>query len=207
MADRRKMPAVLLGIAIGAAVLWGAGLGGAVSASEPLPEGALEELLQRVAAGTELPVGTSFRQQVTLRALFTTWRFESLVTREPDGYRTETRGAPSFVPDSLPSDLVNLMQSIYLFDLRPLDAAEPGLVVLAGRRIDYRGAGPSEATFWIDAERGVVERAQAVYSWGTLHVSQEYLERGGRLLLSRQMARAAPYGFTLEVDYLDYAIP
>jgi len=65
------------------------------------------------------------------------------------------------------------------------------------RRLRSAGRRPLQARGPTAAE-GASSRLQAL---------PPELERGGRLLLSRQMARAAPYGFTLEVDYLDYAIP
>lgn len=169
--------------------------------------GEVEDLLEQVAQGARFPVGTSFRQAVTLRALFATWRFESFVRQEPDGLRSETKGAPSFVPDTLPGDLVGLVQSLDLFELSVVEAEDPAVVVFRGPRIGYNGTGPKEATFWIDLERRIVQRAEAVYSWGTLSVSQEYLDRDGRWLLARQRARATPFGLTLDVNYLDYQIP
>ena len=195
-------------ILVGAAIAVWAAFGCAASGfAASFSQSAIEELLQRVAVGLELPVGASFRQEITLRALFATWRFASTVRKEPEGFLTETAGAPSFVPDSLPRDLINLMQSLYLFDLRVVDASDADLVVLQGPRINYSGTGPKEATFWVDVRRLVVERAEAAYSWGTLHVTQEYLDLGDRFLLLRQRARATPYGFTLDVDYVDYQIP
>ncbi|MBO2520978.1 MAG: hypothetical protein CW345_04105 [Firmicutes bacterium] len=198
----------MLAVMIAALAVGSAALAGRASAGEGcFPAERLQELVRWVEASAELPVGTRFRQEVTLRALFTTWQFESSVWQDRDGLKSETRGAPGFVPPSLPADLVGLMKNLDLFDLRVVELAEPGILVLRGPRIDYRGSGAKEATFWIDTCRGRIERAEAVFSWGTLLVRQEYLDLEGRLLLARQSARALPYGFTLEVAYRDYQIP
>lgn len=167
----------------------------------------LDEILERVASASRLPEGLAFRQEIVFRAFLATWRFQTEVVAKADGFASQTTGAPSFVPDTLAKDLVELGQSASLFELSIVDQGVGGGVVVRGPRRGYDGVGPKEATFWIDTDHWVITRAEAAYSWGTLHVTQEYIERDGLSFLSRQNARVTPYGFTLEVDYKDYQFP
>lgn len=166
------------------------------------------EILEHVSRATELPPGVGFRQEIVLRAFLSTWRFEAEVRVEPDGrVWSKTTGAPSFLPDSFAAELVELARSPYLFDLRLIEVQDDGLYVLKGPRLKDQGSGAREATFWIDPQRWVIAKAEAAYSWGTLHVIQEYTRDFGYQLLARQRARATPYGFTLDIVYRDYQIP
>lgn len=172
-----------------------------------LAETSLEQILQRIAEANRLPAGLEFRQEIVLRAYLLTWRFESRVEVTSDGFQSHTSGAPSFVPDTLPEELVGLSQSAALFDLSPVEWGDTGTLVLQGPRREYPGTGPKEATLWVDSREWVISRAEAVYEWGTLHVTQEYAPQDGMRLLARQRARITPYGFTLDVEYRDYQIP
>lgn len=165
------------------------------------------EIIDQVAKAAELPVGLGFRQEIVLKALFSTWKFHATVVLEPDGFSSVFSGAPGFVPDTLAQDLIELGRSPSLFELKLVKAGDGGPIVLKGPRRSYHGTGPREATFWVDPRRWVIDRAEAAYSWGTLSVTQEYTERDGVRLLSRQRARVSPYGFTLDVAYLDYQFP
>lgn len=164
------------------------------------------DILERVTAQTILPDGIQFTQSVDLRALFFRWKFESEMVMQDGVLQVTTRGAPGFVPESLPGELVELARTLSLFDVEIVreDSGE-GVVVVTGPRPEYDGRGAREATFWIDIENGVVFKAEAVYSWGSLHVNQEYMEQRDYLLLRRQTAEAL--GFKLEVLYHDYALP
>ena len=126
---------------------------------------------------------------------------------EPDGVRSKTTGAPSFLPDSFAAELVELGRSPYLFDLKVIQVDDDGVYVLQGPRREYKGRGAREATFWIDSQQWIIQRAEAAYSWGKLHVSQEYVDQSGYRLLARQKARATPMGFTLDIVYVDYQFP
>lgn len=169
--------------------------------------GGLDEILEHVAKAHRLPVGVAFRQEIVLKAFLLTWRFQSQVQVMQDGYWSETTGAPGFVPDSLAQELVELGQSAALFELTVAQADDGESVVLKGPRRRYEGTGPKEATYWIDPRHWVITQAEATYSWGTLYLTQEYTEKDGVWLLSRQRARVTPYGFTLDVDYHDYQFP
>lgn len=168
-----------------------------------------EEVVLRLLHSHELPEGLSFRQEVTVRALLVTWRFHSEVETTSEGLKSRIVGAPSFVPETLPLDLVNLSRSPELFDLKV--AAEPSSdgssLVLQGPRIGYAGVGPREATFWVDPETWTIRRAEAEYSWGTLFLDQTFDRFGEFYLLSEQRARVTPYGFTLDVRYREYRLP
>lgn len=175
--------------------------------SEGADEAGLVEVLRRVDEAHRLPVGAGFRQQIVLRAFLLTWRFESQVEVTSQGFRSQTTGAPAFVPDTLPEELVELSQSAAMFDLSLVTSADGDALILKGPRKEYPGTGPMEATLWVDPVDWVVTRAEAVYSWGTLHVTQEFERRDGITLLARQRARITPYGLTLDVEYRDYQIP
>lgn len=168
----------------------------------------VEEVLLRLKDRPELPVGTRFRQDHTFRALIFSWRFSTRLEKTVDGYEATTENAPSFMPDSLPIDLISLVQTPSLFDL-DIDEIDPDgkTVVLRGPREGYRGSGAKDAAYWVDTVNWVVEKAEAEYSWGSLHVTQDYREEGGYLVLNSQSARVRPLGFTLEVGYRDYRLP
>lgn len=168
-----------------------------------------EEVVLRLLESHALPEGISFRQEVTFRALLTTWRFHSELEATSEGLRFQIHGAPSFVPETLPLDLINLTRSPALFDLEIASdgPAAEGFLVLRGPRIGNAGGGPREAVFWVDPATWTIRRAQAEYSWGTLFLDQEFDRMGDRYLLRRQRARVAPYGFTLDVQYQEYRFP
>lgn len=194
--------AALLGLCLLSAPAW-AELG---RPAEPVPR-EIDTILQRLAEAQPLPVGLEFRQEIVFKAFLFTWRFESQVLVTANGFEAETLGAPAFVPENLAQELVELGQSVALFELSLLETDDGESLVLQGSRKGYQGAGPKEATFWIDPKDWVVTRAEATYSWGTLYVTQEYDQWEGAKLLSRQNARATPYGFTLDVRYQDYHFP
>lgn len=172
------------------------------------PPAGVEEVVRLVAASHGLPEGVRFRQEVTFRALLGTWRFHSEVEAAEGGLRFTIHGAPSFVPQSLPRDLIDLSRSPALFDLSVAGGAlSDGTLVLSGPRIAYAGTGPREATFWIDPGTWTIRRAEAEYSWGTLYVDQEFDRMGDHYLLTRQQARVSPFGFTLDVRYVEYRLP
>jgi hypothetical protein len=197
--------AVIVLLIVGAHAPWALGEPGRARAPAELD---VAEILEQVTRATELPPGIGFRQEIVLRAFFSTWRFEAEVRLEPDGrVSSKTKGAPSFLPDSFAVELVELGRSPYLFDLRLIEVQDDGLYVLQGPRLKDQGSGAREATFWIDPQRWVIEKAEAAYPWGKLHVSQEYTRDLGYQLLARQKARATPFGFTLDIIYRDYQIP
>lgn len=165
--------------------------------------------LEQLKTATFMPLGLRFNQRVTLKAFLGVWSFESDLEWQGDLFAVTTTGAPRFVPDTLPEDLVELAQAPSLFDLDRVDSldAESGILVLSGPRKGYNGSGAKEATFWIDTARWLVTRAQADYKWGTLSVEQTYRTHDGYYFLKEQNARISPFGFTLEVEYGDYEIP
>ena len=175
------------------------------AAAEPLA--GIEEVVRLVAQSHGLPEGIRFRQEVTFRALLATWRFHSEVEATKDGLKFTIHGAPSFVPDTLPRDLIDLSRSSSLFELSIAGGASDGTLVLSGSRIAYSGTGPREAIFWVDPASWTIRRAEAHYPWGTLYVDQEFDWMGDHYLLRRQRARVSPYGFTLDVHYVEYRLP
>lgn len=181
---------------------------GLASASE-MTEAWIKDTLHVVKEGTALPSGIKFRQNVKLRAFLLGWQFYSLMEQLEDGeLHVETFNAPSFVPDTLPGELVSLGRSLALFEVKVVsyDPAEK-LLHVAGPRPDYQGRGAKEGDFWIDVERGIVQKAEVVYNWGKLNVDQEYTTIDGLLVLSKQSARMRFYGATLEISYSDYIFP
>ena len=79
---------------------------------------------------------------------------------------SKTKGAPSFLPDSFAVELVELGRSPYLFDLRVIQVQDDGVYVLQGPRLKDQGSGAREATFWIDSQQWVIEKAEAAYPSG-----------------------------------------
>lgn len=179
--------------------------GGAALAEAP----SAEEVVRLLHDSHALPEGVAFRQEVTLRALLVTWRFHSELETTSDGLKFQLFGAPSFVPDTLPLELINLSHSPALFDLRIAGggSSDDGTLVLQGPRIDYAGQGPREATFWVDPQTWTIRRAEAEYSWGTLFLDQVFDRHGELYLLRQQKARVTPFGFTLDVQYREYRLP
>ena len=166
------------------------------------------EIVRLVSAGTQLPEGLAFTQRVSARAFLLRWEFVSRLRFEEGRLHVATEGAPAFMPETLPKDLVELGRTLSLFDLQLVREDDgTGLALLSGPLRDYGGQGAREGSFWVDLERGVVQKAEAVYSWGTLSVEQEYGLIEGHLLLLRQSARMYPFGATLEVRYVDYSLP
>lgn len=171
-------------------------------------EARVDDAIQRVISGTSIPEGLHFTQKVTLRAYLLRWTFESELSYTSGELVAETRGAPWFVPETLPAELVRLGRTLSLFELNPVGYdQEADELHLRGPRPDYDGSGAKEGSFWIDVSRGVVRKAEAVYSWGILAVEQEYESLGEHLLLKRQSARISPHGATLEVLYDNYIFP
>lgn len=165
-------------------------------------------VLDRVAASVRLPEGIRFSQSVSLRALLFRWQFDSDLHFTGDTFDVTTRGAPAFVPATLPQELVEISRSISIFDLKLIGGGpSESSMVMTGPVPGYSGQGAREGTFWIDVERGVIDKAEAVYSWGRLLVEQEYRAHGDHLVLARQSAQARPHGFTLEIVYRDYQLP
>lgn len=175
-------------------------------------EGAREEaavdpvarLVERVAAAGKLPEGLSFTQRVTVRLLLLRWEFASRLKVQDSTLHVTTDGAPGFIPESLPRDLVELSGALHLFDLH-LVGEDEGLVLLEGLARNYSGQGARAGKFWVDTARGHVVKADVEYEWGTLHLIQEYGPFREHSLLKRQSARLTPYPATLDVRYDDYA--
>lgn len=171
-------------------------------AAQPSEE-QLAEWVARLEDRANLPLGLRFRQDVTARILLFTWRFHSDIVQTEKGLEAVTVGAPSIVPDTLATDLIEVVRSPASFALQ-YKARENGLIVLHGERLDYRGLGAKDVTIWLDPDQFVIEKAEATYQWGKLYLEQEYAQFKGHTLLASQKARVTPYGATLEVAYRDY---
>ena len=133
------------------ALVW-ALLCGSVGHGEPVHAGepgskSVAEILAKLDIAAELPVGLGFRQEIVLKALFSTWTFHTRVSLGQDGFSSETTGAPRFVPDSLAKELIELGRSPSLFELDVIEAGEDGPVVLKGPRRKYQGTGPARRPF------------------------------------------------------------
>lgn len=160
-------------------------------------------IVRRIESRADLPVGIRFRQDVTVRVLFFTWRFHSNIHQTEEGLQAETVGAPKRLPDTIAYDLVDASRNPSMFHLEAV-GDEDGLVMFQGPRIDYPGNGPTDAVLWVNTDDWVIEKAEIAYDWGKLFVSQEYKKVEGHTVLYKQSASVNPYGAQLEVVYSDY---
>lgn len=166
----------------------------------------LSKILGNVEAHSQVPEHIRMHQSVTVRALIFTWKFNSILEYVGDELTSTTEGAPSFVPESFPVDLVSLGQTLPLFDLKLIsERNDQGYIVLGGPRPDFDGQGAEEATFMIDPRDWLVKRASAKYAWGTLTVDQEFGSFQGLMLLRRQRATVKPHGLVVDVEYSNYS--
>ena len=171
-------------------------------AAEP---GDVEDIVHRVEAVSRIPANVRMEQSVVARVLLFSWRFTSVLEYVDGELTATTQGAPSFVPETFPVDLVRLGQALSLFDLRVVEGPdENGFIVLSGPRSGYDGTGAQEATFMIDPSDWLVKRASAKYPWGTLSLEQEFDSFDGRMLLRRQKGSVRPLGLTVEVEYSNH---
>src|SRR5690625_782404 len=149
-------------------------------------------------------------QRVELRAaLVLRWTFTNQVTRNGNRIEMEVgRGAPSFMPDEMASDLIDIHDSLANFDLSLVETEEmdDGSVryVIDGTRKPSLSSGAEGGRLWIQADPWVITRAELRYSWVRLEVDQWYRQENGRWVLDRQEALARPLGARLVVEYDDY---
>lgn len=167
----------------------------------------LADIVARVEAQAKLPPYLRMNQEVSVRALIFSWRFTSVLERHGDEMTATTQGAPSFMPETFPIDLVSLTETLDVFNLRVLsESSKEGYLVIGGARPDYDGMGAEEATFSIDPDDWLIKRATAKYAWGTLTLEQEFVPVEGYQLLSRQKATVRPHGFTVDVNYTGHTL-
>lgn len=151
-----------------------------------------------------------FEQRVELRAaLVLRWTFVNQVTRNENRIEMEVgSGAPSFMPDEMASDLIDIQHSLANFDLSLVGTEELDdgsvLYIIDGTRKDSLSSGAEGGRLWIQADPWVITRAELRYSWGRLEVDQWYRQENGRWVLDRQEALARPLGARLVVEYDDY---
>lgn len=165
------------------------------------------EIVRKVESASQFPAQVRMHQSVVARLLLITWRFTSVLEYVEGQLKATTTGAPAFVPEDFPVDLVSLSRALPLFDLKLISEADDnGFVVIGGPRPDYDGRGAEEATFRIDPSDWLVKRASAKYDWGTLTLEQEFDSFNGYMLLRRQKATVLPYGLVVDVEYSDYSL-
>ncbi len=151
-----------------------------------------------------------FEQRVELRAaLVLRWAFVNQVTRNGDRIEMEVgTGAPSFMPDEMASDLIDIQGALENFDLVLIGTEEldDGTVryIVDGTRKPSLSSGAESGRLWIQPDPWVVTRAELRYSWGRLEVDQWYRLENGRWVLDRQEAVARPLGARLVVEYQNY---
>lgn len=184
---------------------------GAASAFAQPP--AVDEILAqlRAAAADAAAAKVRFRQEFTLRALFFTWRFAVDVTQEGGAYEVRVGpGAPSFMPDTLPADLVRVAEAIdtFVFSFVGEERTPDGKLYYILDGVPQKSQGGAQSgRLWIDADAWYIAKAHLAYTWGRLEVEQEYRLEAGRRVLHRQSAVARPLGARLEVEYVDYWFP
>lgn len=170
----------------------------------------LDALLQKVTQATNLRAEqVRFQQQVQLRALVFTWRFDATVEGLDGNYTVSVgRGAPSFLSPGVLADLIDVQSSIHLFDLEfvgvETDAEGRTLYVIEGVRKEPAQQGVQSGRLWIDGSEWYIARAHLAYNWGKLEVDQTYRMEQGRLVLDTQTGVTSLLGGRVEVKYLDY---
>lgn len=194
--SRSLLPAALLLILL---------LGQSVRADVPTVESMLANLRQSSLTADRV----GFQQQIELRALFLSWRFSADVTKEGDHYSVVVGdGAPGFMPQDLPATLVNVQESIHLFDLTfvgtETDSSGRTLYVVEGVRKDPSNSGVQSGKLWVDGSDWYIAQAHLAYTWGRLEVEQVYRREQGHIVLDRQSAIAHPLGARVEVKYHGY---
>lgn len=151
-----------------------------------------------------------FEQRVELRAaLLLRWTFVNKVTRNGNRIELEVgSGAPSFMPDEMASDLIDIQEALEKFDLVLVGAEEleDGTIryIVDGTRKPSLSTGAESGRLWIQPDPWVITRAELRYSWGRLEVDQWYRQENGRWVLDRQEAVARPLGARLVVEYHNY---
>ncbi len=195
--------AVIVLLIVGAHAPWALGEPGRARAPAELD---VAEILEQVTRATELPPGIGFRQEIVLRAFFSTWRFEAEVRLEPDGrVSSKTKGAPSFLPDSFAVELVELGRSPYLFDLRLIEVQDDGLYVLQGPRRGPRERG--SGGYFLDRPPAVGDRK----SRGGLPLGSFMSAKSTHAIWDTNFWQGRKpgntFGFTLDIIYRDYQIP
>lgn len=172
----------------------------------------LDEIIEAMAQSQVMrdPYMT-FEQRVELRAaLVLRWAFVNKVTRQGNRIEMEVgSGAPSFMPDEMASDLIDIQDSLENFDLVLVGTEEldDGTIryIVDGTRKPSLSSGAESGRLWIQPDPWVVTRAELRYSWGRLEVDQWYRQENGRWVLDRQEAVARPLGARLVVEYHNYS--
>lgn len=186
-----------------ALILWASTLG--VSAMS------LDDILEAMAQSQVMrDPYMEFEQRVELRAaLLLRWTFVNKVTRNGNRIELEVgSGAPSFMPDEMASDLIDIQEALEKFDLVLVGAEEleDGTIryIVDGTRKPSLSTGAESGRLWIQPDPWVITRAELRYSWGRLEVDQWYRQENGRWVLDRQEAVARPLGARLVVEYHNY---
>lgn len=170
----------------------------------------LEDILSNMAENSVMQEGRMrFQQRIEMRAFLFSWRFSADVEKEGEQVTVVvSKGAPSFVPDDMPAELIDIQSSFHLFDLAMV-GEEPladghVLYIVEGQRKEASSYGVQSGKLWIDSRDWYIAQAHMAYTWGRLEVQQEYRIEQGRRVLHRQTAVARPLGARVEVDYVEY---
>ncbi len=154
-----------------------------------------------------LPAVMGFRQEITLRAFFQTWRFSSFVTRRGGEAEVRLDGAPPFLPREMTGILADVTAVLSHFELALVGEERDGATryyVVEGRNKLPGATGAQAGRLWVEAGTWLVTKAEARYLWGTLRVEQTFRREGGYTVLDRQQAVVSPLAVRLEVAYRDY---
>lgn len=170
----------------------------------------VDTLLAQVAQATGFQAEhVRFRQDVQLRVLLLSWRFQNDIEALDGSYTVKIgKGAPGFMPDGFPAELLDVQQSIHLFDLQVVGTETDGqgrtFYIIEGVRKEPSEQGAQSGKLWIDGSEWYIAKAHLAYTWGKLEVEQAYRMEQGRRVLDTQSARLSILGARVEVKYLDY---
>lgn len=182
--------------------------GSAVIAGDAADDDMLSEILVNMQqANSRFPDKASFTQRVALRVLLFRWNFSSYVQKDATVFDVHVDGAPSFVPEGIMLELVNLTHMLGDFDLQFIGretAGSSNFVKIEGVRKSHLNQGALRTKIWINEDTWFVDKAEIVYDWGTLTVHQHYKLVDGFMVLDRQNAVGGPMNLRLEVAYTDY---
>lgn len=167
---------------------------------------AVDEIVARVRNAAKGPEGRfTFRQEITLRWMFSTWDFYSEVAANGDQYDVRTYEAPSFVPQELSGALIHVGEELDRFNVRidgveELDDGTLAYVLSGERRPEYT-SGALSGRIWVRSDTWLIERLEIHYPWGHLDIRQSHQMIRGYFFPRRQEVTASPLGATMDIRY------
>lgn len=184
--------------------------GETAASGESPPAGAamptVDDIVARVRHAGKGPSGRfTFRQEITLRWMFSTWNFHSEVVAKDGQYDIRTHGAPSFVPQELSGALIQVGDELDRFHVRleGVEELDDGTLayVLAGERRPEYTSGALSGRIWVRSDTWLIERLEIHYPWGHLHIRQSHQMIRGYFFPYRQEVTASPLGATMDIRY------